>query len=337
MRKPIRKFFLISACLHLIFLFLSGFIFIISPGAPPPVKVSLIDSGVENEDIPAGKIEQLPEPERAGKPEKAKILSKFGSKAHSPEKGKKHGAKKTAIPREKISPPAPSMKKSKEEEEAAKPEPPKTKINALVEPEDNRGKKPFSKEIDIFSKKIVEKPGDAEQAPVFKKDKKQRAQKRHRPSAKTTDQPASETLKPPRPSGLKDAEGADMDTYARAEADNIIDMGDEAVVAFNTKSFIYFDYFNSIRKQIELEWVYPEEAIIQGWRGRVMLRFTIKKNGELQSVSLLKSTGHTELDKEAQSAIKSAAPYAPFPGPLNKKKIHIVATFVYQPAFSFIK
>ncbi|VAX24498.1 hypothetical protein MNBD_NITROSPINAE04-733 [hydrothermal vent metagenome] len=287
MIKPIRKFFLVSVCLHLVFLFLSGFIFIISPGAPPPIKVSFIGLGADNEDIPAGKIEELPEPSRIEKPEKATILSKFDSKAHSPEKGKTYGADKTVIPREKITP-APSMKKSKEEEQAVKPKPPKTK-------------------------------------------------KRLRLSSKTTDQPASKTVKPPQPSGLPDAKGADMETYARAEADNVIDMGDEAVVSFNTRSFIYIDYFNSIRKLIELEWAYPEEAIIQGWRGRVMLRFTIKKSGELESVSLLKSTGHSELDTEAQSAIKLAAPYDPFPATLNKKKIHIVATFVYQPTFSFIK
>jgi len=337
MRRPIRKFFLVSACLHLVFLFLSGFIFVTGPVASLPITVSLIDSEADNMDIPTGKIEALPEPGRIEKPRIAKILSKFDSKAHSPEKGVRHGSKKTAIPREKINPPAPSIKKSKEEEQAAKPKRTKTKISALVEKINDKDKKSAPKEIDTFSREVGKKPGEAEQTPVLREDKRQREQKRRRLSAKTTDQPSYETVKPPQPSGLQKAKGSDMETYARAEADNVIDMGDEAVVSFNTKSFIYFDYFNSIRKQIELEWAYPEEAIIQGWNGRVMLRFTIKKSGELESVRLLKSTGHNDLDIEAQSAIKSAAPYDPFPGSLDKKKIHIVATFVYQPTFSFIK
>lgn len=337
MRRPIKNFFLASACLHAVFLLLSGFIFVTSSGAPHPIRVSIIDPGVENKDILTGKIEALPEPARIEKPEKSKILSKFDSTAHSPEKGKKHGSEKTAITREKISHPAPSIKKSREEQQATKPKRPETKISALAEPENNRSKKPSSREIDIFSKEITKRPSETERTPVFIMDIKERAEKRHRLSAKTTDHFSSATQKPPQPSGLPGAEGSDMETYTRAATDNIIEMGDEAVVSFNTRAFIYIDYFDSIRKQIEREWVYPEDAVVQGWRGAVMLRFTIKKNGELESARLLKSTGHDELDKEALSAIKLAAPYDPFPGTLNKKKIHIVATFVYQPTFSFIK
>jgi TonB family protein len=337
MRRPIRFFFIASACLHLIFLISSGFIFIPSSGAPSPIKVSIISSDIKNKDLPTGKIESLPEPKRNEIPEKSKILSKFDSKAHNPEKGKKHSSKITAIPREKVAPPSPSINKSKVEEQATKPTTPKTKINALVKPNKKRDKKPSSREITTFSKEVAKRPNETEPKSVFKIDIKQREEKRHRLSAKTTDHLASNANKPPQPSGLSKAKGSEMETYASAASDQIIDMGDEAIISFNTRSFVYIDYFDSIRKQIEEQWAYPEEAIVNGWNGRVMLRFSIKDNGELISVSILKSTGHGQLDKQAKSAISLAAPFDPFPATLSKKKIHIVATFVYQPTFSFIR
>ena len=68
-----------------------------------------------------------------------------------------------------------------------------------------------------------------------------------------------------------------------------------------------------------------------------MIKFTINSKGELLNVELLKTSGHKSLDDEAQAAVKLAAPYNAFPAMLNKKRLHIVATFIYQPTFNAVR
>jgi len=114
-------------------------------------------------------------------------------------------------------------------------------------------------------------------------------------------------------------------------------MGDEAVVSLGSKSFKYIDYFKMIRAAVENLWTYPEEAVIQGFSGRAIIQFTLNQTGQLENVRLIKSSGYKSLDDEARMAVKSAAPYKPFPATLDKKRLHIVATFVYQPTFSAVR
>ena len=63
----------------------------------------------------------------------------------------------------------------------------------------------------------------------------------------------------------------------------------------------------------------------------LFLKFTIRRNGDLESIQLITSSGYARLDNEALRAINVAAPFAPFPvswGGLEK--LHITATFEYM-------
>ena len=140
-----------------------------------------------------------------------------------------------------------------------------------------------------------------------------------------------------RPSGVTDVKGAEIETYLMNETEDVIDMGDEAVVSLDTKAFLYVDYFNSIKRAIQIVWTYPEEAIMSGASGQALIRFTINSAGQLEDVSLLNSAGRKILDDEALTAIKAAAPYKPFPVNLSKKRLHIVAAFDYQPTYNAVR
>ena len=207
----------------------------------------------------------------------------------------------------------------------------------LVRDKKKLRKKEISSRLNVFSKKIVEKLPETDPVSMVEKKDVESERKSKIVTAKITDQPKQIIKKRPRPSGVKGLKGSELDKYIRASTNDVIDLGNEAVVSFNTKSFKYMDYFQSLRKAILMVWIYPEDAIVNGYYGKIMLRFTVKRDGTLDSIGVVKSTGYKSLDEEAKFAIEAASPYSKFPLDLDKEKLHIVATFNYQPTFNVLE
>ena len=53
---------------------------------------------------------------------------------------------------------------------------------------------------------------------------------------------------------------------------------------------------------------YPSVARVNGWEGKVVLRVKIRQDGHLDSVSVVKSSGHETLDNAAMEAVRLACP-----------------------------
>lgn len=104
---------------------------------------------------------------------------------------------------------------------------------------------------------------------------------------------------------------------------------EEAVVDINTREDKFYSYMLHLKKKIEGVWVYPPSAAKSGLGGILAVEFSIAKDGQLLYVNLLDSSGHTILDESALRAIKSAAPYFPFPPRLQAKRLKIRANFIY--------
>jgi protein TonB len=105
--------------------------------------------------------------------------------------------------------------------------------------------------------------------------------------------------------------------------------GSDGPVGLNTTDPQYVTYFGSIKRSIELEWQYPELALRYGLQGKLMLQFAIRNNGELESASIVRSSGSHVLDEEAVRAVRAAAPFKPIPSWIGKNRIEIVASFEY--------
>jgi protein TonB len=67
-----------------------------------------------------------------------------------------------------------------------------------------------------------------------------------------------------------------------------------------------FDY---IREQVYKGLIYPPVAIENSWEGAVMVSFLVDNNGNVDSICVVKSSGHRLLDLNALSAVKHAAPF----------------------------
>lgn len=105
---------------------------------------------------------------------------------------------------------------------------------------------------------------------------------------------------------------------------------EEATISLDSQELKYVSYLSKIKKKIEPKWHYPERAQKIGLQGKLALYFSILRNGHLDRLELLSSSGHLLLDEEALKAVSGAAPYYPLPDRLNITRLNILATFEYR-------
>ena len=108
------------------------------------------------------------------------------------------------------------------------------------------------------------------------------------------------------------------------------ELDDDEPISLDTKEAKYASYFSRIKQQIQRVWVYPSQGIKRTLSGELTLKFEISKDGNLLSLRLINSSGSNILDANAVKAVRGAAPYYPFPKIITKKKLSILATFVYN-------
>lgn len=99
--------------------------------------------------------------------------------------------------------------------------------------------------------------------------------------------------------------------------------------SFDTEEFKYLIYNRRLKERIESIWIYPPDAASKGIYGDLIIRFTIKKNGQLGSVELVRTSGHKSLDDAAMKALKDGAPYWPLPSEWNLEGYTIEGHFIY--------
>jgi len=96
----------------------------------------------------------------------------------------------------------------------------------------------------------------------------------------------------------------------------------------------FLDDLARLKRHIQGEWMYPEEAQRVGMGGELMLVFTLNKAGTLTYIRLVESSGFPVLDDEALRAVKAAAPFDPFPPQMGDEPWNISAVFrYYSPYF----
>ena len=108
------------------------------------------------------------------------------------------------------------------------------------------------------------------------------------------------------------------------------ELDDDEPISLDTKEAKYVSYFSRIKQQIQRVWVYPSQGTKRTLSGELTHKFEISKDGNLLSLRLINSSGSNILDANAVKAVRGAAPYYPFPITITKKRLSILATFVYN-------
>jgi len=101
-------------------------------------------------------------------------------------------------------------------------------------------------------------------------------------------------------------------------------------ITFDTKDYKYYGYMQRLKERIESAWYYPREAVERGVNGDLQIRFTIRKDGRLGAVELVRTSGHKALDDAALKAIHNGEPYWPLPDGADDEGLTITGRFVYS-------
>ncbi len=115
-----------------------------------------------------------------------------------------------------------------------------------------------------------------------------------------------------------------------AEAsENIVALADRVVVDRSTHSKVLNDYTLLTRDTIQRVWTTPTTLNKPGnLKGRVGVDYTITRSGALESVRLVRSSGNPDMDRTLLDAIRSAAPFPPFPNKIAARRLVIRANFI---------
>lgn len=109
---------------------------------------------------------------------------------------------------------------------------------------------------------------------------------------------------------------------ARSEASRSITM--------DTQELKYLTYLARVREKVESAWEYPRLARHEGWQGNLYIRFTIRRDGRLGPVTLLRSSGYRVLDDAALAALRDAIPFDQFPQAWEEPDLTITGNFIYS-------
>lgn len=112
---------------------------------------------------------------------------------------------------------------------------------------------------------------------------------------------------------------------------------EKSTVTFDAKELKYYGYMERLKEKIEGIWKYPQDAAMKGIYGDLYISFTIKKNGSLGSVELMRTSGHRSLDEAAIKALNDAAPYWPLPEDWGKEGFTITGHFIYTLYGTYIR
>ena len=108
-------------------------------------------------------------------------------------------------------------------------------------------------------------------------------------------------------------------------------------ITFDTREFKYYGYMQRLRDKIQNVWKYPPGAAEKGIYGDLYIEFTIKKNGKLGAVQLVRTSGYRDLDEYAIKALKEADPYWPLPDDIKEQSLTITGHFIYSLYGQYIR
>jgi len=100
-------------------------------------------------------------------------------------------------------------------------------------------------------------------------------------------------------------------------------------LSFDTSGFKHRGYMRMLKERIESLWKYPKDAARSRHSVSLRIKFVIKRDGTLDSVDLVRTSGHVGLDEAAMKALEKAAPYWPLPEDWEGETLEITGHFIY--------
>jgi TonB family protein len=103
----------------------------------------------------------------------------------------------------------------------------------------------------------------------------------------------------------------------------------QETISLDTNDKRYVTYARVIKERIMMNWSYPPEAKKNLVEGRLLVLFSLSRDGALTRLDITKSSGYGILDQEAAKAIRNASPFPSFPEHITVSRLNVRATFDY--------
>ena len=100
-------------------------------------------------------------------------------------------------------------------------------------------------------------------------------------------------------------------------------------ITFDTEDYRFAGYMRKLKQKIEGIWEYPPDAARKGLYGDLIIHFTIRKDGRLGAVELIRTSGYKMLDDAAIKALKDGEPYWPIPESWGMEAYTVKGHFFY--------
>jgi protein TonB len=94
------------------------------------------------------------------------------------------------------------------------------------------------------------------------------------------------------------------------------------------------DYLSRVARQIAQYRVYPTSALANNQGGRVVMRVTVARSGQVLDVGIRTSSGWPAIDAAEVETIRRAAPFPPLPSEMPGDPVVLVLPITYNPAGS---
>jgi TonB family protein len=118
-------------------------------------------------------------------------------------------------------------------------------------------------------------------------------------------------------------------TLIATASGEIAGIADQVIVDRSTRSKVLNDYTLLTRDNIQRAWTMPTLLNTPGaLKGRISVNYIISRSGALESLELVKSSGNSDMDSTLLQAIRSAAPFPPFPDEIAARTVLIRANFI---------
>jgi protein TonB len=84
-----------------------------------------------------------------------------------------------------------------------------------------------------------------------------------------------------------------------------------------------------LKDKIERIWKYPRDAALRRISGDLYIRFSIRRDGSVGDITLVRTSGYHDLDEAALQAVKDGEPYWPLPDDWKEEELSITGHFIY--------
>jgi TonB family protein len=118
-------------------------------------------------------------------------------------------------------------------------------------------------------------------------------------------------------------------TLIAAASENVTGIADQVIVDRSTRSKVLNDYTLLTRDTIQRAWTTPTALNAPGaLKGRISVNYIVTRSGALEALELVKGSGNPDMDSTLLQAIRSAAPFPPFPDEIAARRLLIRANFI---------